>query len=418
MFKKAAVLTLVVSLLSVAVASAATRPTLATDRRIAGLRPGESRQWLTIDDQFAAIAQQVPAFGGMFLDEADGVLYVHLLHPSTEVAAASEAAIAAVFKGKFDPQNKILALPGQYGFRELKDWHDRMMADVLNLPGVVFTDIDDAKNRLAVGVEKPEVQPLVEEQLARLGIPREAVNIEVTRPVEFETSLIDQHRPLVGGLQIATSSGICSLGFPATRAGVRGFVTNSHCTKYIGSVEGTRFFQPTTLGALIGVETVDPPFRFANCPFTKLCRYSDAAFVRLDADVSSRRGYIARPASLNSITWNGIDTFRVIGEGNPIVGLQVTKVGRTTGMTNGTVSRTCTSFNVSGGPFRLVCQAQANYASSPGDSGSPVFSRVGGNDVRLRGIHWGSGGVFSPIGNIQRSDELGLLSNCDGTFVC
>lgn len=183
----------------------------------------------------------------MFVDETNSVLYVYLLDPTTEMATISKAAIAAVFEGEFVLQNKIQALPGQYSFLELKEWHEPVMADVLNIPGVVFTDIDDAKNRLAVGVEKLEIQPLVEEQLVKLGIPREAVNIEETKPVEFG-GLQDRNRPLVGGLQIATSRFICSLGFPAIRAGVRGFVANSHCTDNPGVSKARDFIsrQPSS----------------------------------------------------------------------------------------------------------------------------------------------------------------------------
>ena len=423
MFKKAIALTLVAMLLSIVVASDATRPTLAMGQQIPGLQPDKPRRWSTIDDQFASIAERVPAFGGMFVDEANDVLYVYLVNPAEDKTARAAAAIAAAFDGDHIPQDKIRALPGQYGFRKLKAWHDRMMTDVLNIPGVVFTDIDDAKNRLAVGVETLEVQPLVEEHLAKLDIPRDAVNVEETKPVKFESSLQDRHRGLVGGLQISTASWICTMGFPATRAGVRGFVTNSHCTNTQGGVEGTRLYQPTfATGNRIGVETVDPQYRL--CPLTSLCRYSDASFVRLDDDVTSRRGAIARPATLGTLAWNGVATFRIISEADPVVGRVVRKVGRTTGMSAGTVSRTCTNVNVSASPFRFLCQAQANYASSPGDSGSPVFSLLGGgggNDVRLNGIHWGSNGsivVFSPIGNIQRSDELGPLSTCDSGFTC
>jgi hypothetical protein len=50
-----------------------------------------------------------------------------------------------------------------------------------------------------------------------------------------------------------------------------------------------------------------------------------------------------------------------------------------------------------------------------GDSGSPVFSIINAqNDVELRGILWGSSGstmfVYSPIANIERSDELGPIN--------
>jgi hypothetical protein len=82
------------------------------------------------------------------------------------------------------------------------------------------------------------------------------------------------------------------------------------------------------------------------------------------------------------------------------------------------VSRTCTNFNVSGTNITQLCQSQASYSSAGGDSGSPVFSITGGSDVRVRGIHWGSGGVYSPIGGIQRAGELGAITECASGFSC
>jgi len=57
---------------------------------------------------------------------------------------------------------------------------------VLSTEGVVFTDIDDEHNRLAVGVEDLATQgPAVEAQQVDLGIPLQAVDIEHSEPVTF-----------------------------------------------------------------------------------------------------------------------------------------------------------------------------------------------------------------------------------------
>jgi hypothetical protein len=54
-----------------------------------------------------------------------------------------------------------------------------------------------------------------------------------------------------------------------------------------------------------------------------------------------------------------------------------------------------------------------------GDSGSPVFKIVSGDNVHLLGILWGGSTdghtlVYSPIANIERSDELGQLTTFNG----
>jgi hypothetical protein len=111
-----------------------------------------------------------------------------------------------------------------------------------------------------------------------------------------------------------------------------------------------------------------------------------------------------------------VDVFNITSEGNAVVGQSVTKVGRTTGRTVGTVSQTCVNTNVSGSTITQLCQTFANYGNGGGDSGSPVFRITTLPSVILSGINWGGNGtisVFSPITQIQQ--ELGALNTCAGS---
>jgi len=379
------------------------------------------------DEGFAKVAQRVPGFGGMFFDE-HGTLTVYLLEPAQQLEA--ERSIQAVLGREVLGTGRIRVLPGQYGFLQLKEWHERL-GSVLAIPGVTLTDVDDAKNRLRIGFEKMGAQVLaVERELARLGIPREAVHFEETGPIKLEASLQTLHRPLVGGLQISfrspPSTFLCTLGFNAVRAGRAGFVTNSHCTAVQGGVENTVHHQPTKVGTnvnRIGLEKVDPAYvavAAGVCP-PRECRRSDSAFARRDVGVTASLGRIARPA-LGAVAWNGIDTFRIVSESAAsVVGHAVTKVGRTTGRTQGNVTGVCVNINVADTNFTQLCQNQANYGSAGGDSGSPVFRIVDSpatNDVQLYGIHWGGGGSHSPIANVQLATELGPLTTCAAGFAC
>jgi hypothetical protein len=384
----------------------------------------------TVDDLFKGVADRNPRFGGMFVDEEEDVLYVYSVDPSEAAAAVAEEAVTAVF-GEAQPARRVQILPARYGFRELKEWHDRLSPDALAMSGVVMTDIDDRNNRLTVGVESLDSRTAVEDKLVELGVPPEAVEVVETPGVALENSLRDRHRPLVGGLQIAFqrsgSTLLCTEGFNAVRAGIAGYVTNSHCTAIQGGVQGTVHHQPTIalLNAnRIGVETVDPGYWIgAPCPAGRRCRRSDSSFARRDAAVTASQGRIARTA-VGSFAWNGTSTFRIVREADPLVGQVVTKVGRTTGRTAGVVQQTCANFNVLNTNITQLCQSRASYLSNPGDSGSPVFRIVNVpalNDVALGGIHWGSGGVFSTISNIQRNVfhvELGPLTTCAPGFAC
>lgn len=382
----------------------------------------------TLDDLFARIAEQVPGFGGMFIDKA-GNLAVYMVNLQPNAATAVQSAIARVFGQDERFQRPIVLLPGKYDFLQLKRWHDRLMPEALGFDSVVSTDIDDANNRLRIGVETLAVQGELELQLNSLGIPREAVIIEQTEPVRYESSLQDFHRPLVGGLQINFGNYLCTLGFIGVRQGVQGFVTNSHCTNTQGGVEGTVYHQPVASGTTnrVGLEIADPTyFSGSPCPRNRRCRYSDSAFVQVPHPsgpaVTVSQGLLALTA-LGSLAWNGTDAYRIVGEADPLVGETVRKVGRTTGTTQGVVEQTCVNFNVLGTKITQLCQADGSYGSNSGDSGSPVFRVTNSpqaNDVVLVGIHWGSGGAFSPIGtnNIQRSTELGPVDTCAAGFSC
>jgi len=382
----------------------------------------------TGDDRLMAVAAKLPGFGGMYIDAATDTLYVYSVGPANE--AAAEQVIAEALGGDGPRTSNIKMLEAEHSFAELNEMHKRMMPRVLGISGVVSTDINEAKNSLTVGVEDQTTSDKVEEQLAELGIPREVVNIVRTKPVMLEVSLQDRHRPVVDGLQIQFSSGAsifsCTLGFNATRAGVRGYVTNSHCTATQGGVQSTVHHQAlrTVAADRIGIEIRDPLyFTGGVCPAGRRCRYSDTSFGRYDSAVASSRGRIARPA-LGSFAWNGTSSFRIVSETSfPVAGELLTKVGRTTGRTQGTVTATCFNVNVSGTNITQLCQDSASYASAGGDSGSPVFritNSPAANDVSLYGIHWGSGGVFSAVGsfNIQRASEMGPINACAPGFAC
>jgi hypothetical protein len=369
----------------------------------------------TLDDLFETLARDIPGFGGMFYDEA-GNLNVYLL--DTSQRALAQTAISSVIGAQRVPKTGVRALPGRYGFSDLKSWHDRMLS-LLEIPGVVFTDVDEKGNRLSVGVENAEMVSAVEQELERLGIPRPAVAIEETEPIVFAATLRDWNRPLQGGLQIAFSTYLCTLSFNAMRADAAGFVTNSHCTSTQGGVEGTVYHQPTIVDGVnrIGVETVDPDY-FAGgaCPVDKVCRYSDSAFAQRDIGVAAGLGLLERTTGLGAITIAG--NYWIVGTVDwPLGGEVLNKVGRTTGWSQGNVTGTCMNFAVAATNIVMLCQDRVAATVDSGDSGSPVFSITDSpavNDVELYGILWGKNTdgteiVFSSIGQVQWESELGPL---------
>ena len=296
--------------------------------------------------------------------------------------------------------------------------HGRLLP-LFELAGVVFTDADETSGRIIVGVLDRDVEGLVRGQLARLGVSSESVDIVETEPIARVATLRDKVRPIVAGLQIRFSQYVCSLGFNAALESTAGYVTASHCSTSQGTVDGTEYYQPLNRvpEEFIGTEVADPAFfRGGGCPRGRKCRYSDSNFSAGDSAVGFMMGAIARTTGPNNGSLEIVGEFSISGEGAALVGQTANKVGRTTGWTQGQVTRTCVNTGVSGSNIVLLCQdfvENNRQIVAGGDSGSPVFRINSSGRVTLLGNLWGGNSsgtlfVYSPIANIER--ELGPLT--------
>ena len=289
---------------------------------------------------------------------------------------------------------------------------------VMALGGTVFADNDEAIGKMVFGVENARAIPGVKRALAALGASTNDYVVEVTAPIVPMATLRDKFRPTQAGIQIHFGNYVCTMGFNVDHSAGRSFITNSHCTNRQGGTEGTVYYQPTSTvdPVSIGTEAADPVyFKGGVCPKGKMCRYSDAARVLYASGTASNRGDILKTtgANNNSLTVGGL--FTVTSQDNSTthftIGRTLNKVGRTTGWSQGPVSRTCVNTNVSGSRVHQLCQTFVDAAVGSGDSGSPVFGITSGDAVQLVGILWGGGTsyyVMSPLASIQR--ELGTVN--------
>lgn len=133
----------------------------------------------TYDDLLVRVEERVPGFGGMFVD-SEGGLVVYLRDPGQLPAARS--AIEAVFGSGRVPSTGLRAARGRYSVSQLKAWTERA-GPILTLPGVTMLDLDEAKNRVGIGVADTSRIRAVQQELSSLGIPREAVVIQVTESI-------------------------------------------------------------------------------------------------------------------------------------------------------------------------------------------------------------------------------------------
>ena len=305
--------------------------------------------------------------------------------------------------------------PPQVGARApsaLEAQHQRLLP-LFELAGVVYTDADETRGRFVVGVVDRDVEPLVHARARALGVPFQLVDVVETQPIVQVTTLRNQVRPAVGGLQIRFSQYLCSLSFNAVRNGVSGFVTASHCSDIQGAADGTQYYQPLNqvTNEHIGQEIADPGF--FRCARGRKCRYSDANFSAGDSAVNFTLGGIAKTTGPNNGSLDIGGQFTITGEESGVAEQTVNKVGRTTGWTQGKVTNTCVNTGVSGTNIVLLCQNFVDAGVGAGDSGSPVFSIVSGNNVVLHGTLWGGNTagtmfVYSPIHYIEQ--ELGALT--------
>lgn len=365
---------------------------------------------VTLDERLADLSTSIPGFGGLYLDRA-GHLNVFL----------QDVRQAAVFQA-MDPDVRIH--PAQFDFARLQQWRLAARPVVLGQKGVVFLDVDETQNRLKIGVDRSLEGAATREVLGALrqaGVPRDAVVIEPTDPIQFMATLQDKIRPVPGGVQIRFSNFLCSIGYNATRGGVAGWVTASHCTDRQGGVESTLYYQPLNQVAseFIGTERVDPAY-FRNrqgCPRGSKCRFSDSSWAEYDTANLSAGDQIARTTGVNngSLTIDvASPVFSVTSKdasGNQLVGTIVNKVGRTTGWTQGAVSNSCVDTGVQGSNIVLLCQDFVNAGVGGGDSGSNVFRITGNNSVSVVGSLWGGNSagtlfVYSPYSAVKA--ELGL----------
>lgn len=363
------------------------------------------------------IAAKLPQFGGAYRN-AEGRLTVTL----TDMAARPEAeqAVASVLRQIGRAEMEVDYMPAARSFRALDQWVEAIAA--AGVPGATGFGIDERSNKLRIDAISDGAVPGLRALLDRLGIPQDAVALEVTGPISYAASLQNRHRPVLGGIQTRTNTDDpnerpdCTYGPNALYGSERNMITNSHCTwgtNQTGGWIGAELFQhdvPTWEGDRdkyqYGIEVQDPAHSslIYGCPAGYLCRYSDAARVSLDAWSTLTEwdlGGIARttsravlPTISGSLTIDSNNpTFQILGVASDIfVGDFAEKVGRTTGWTGGDVTSTCYTVTVS--PHAYPCQVEVAAGVGGGDSGAPVFW-LSSSGYRLFGILFA--GLISPL---------------------
>ncbi|HEX2210803.1 MAG TPA: hypothetical protein VHG93_24180 [Longimicrobium sp.] len=388
-------------------------------------RPHAHAQVRTPDDEFARASRaEVPGFAGFYL-QPDGTPVIRLVDPSQRGAAQRYLAhhLAAARRGRHaSAPTRPVFLSAAYDFAQLRDWSEALHP-MLDRGDVFLIDVDEVENRVMVGVQNAAAVAAVRAEGARLGVPPAALHVQTQPRPEVRATVRDRFATLVGGIQIAFGSYVCTQGFNAQRTfdATYVLVTNSHCTPSTYAFDGGNIYQNTVTSAnLVGLE-VDDRGMYECAGTGTSCRRSDAAYIGLMRNRTLGQGGIARTAwssgSAGGLTVIG--EFDIVGRytGTLPVNSYLDKTGRTSGSTYGLVTHSCVTIG------SLRCQDISRVWSQGGDSGAPVYVWLSGNQVQLHGIMWGGPGsdytttYSSRLSGIE-ADLGGLKNLCRPGYGC
>jgi hypothetical protein len=407
-------------------------------------RPGEAG--------FLALAGQIPGFGGYAFD-AEGNLVAFIKGRTPGGDARARVLLTRLLDrrrpGLGGQGGTVVLRTADFAFEELAAWRDQLTDSLLGRGlGVRSTDVDEASNRIHIGVAGTAGRSAVMQVVRQVGIPMAAVLMGDEGVAEFEGSASltsggpyadapHANGAFYGGMQIRRLEGtiahLCTLGFYATFGGFPVGISNSHCSRNQDSNggDGTVFYNSQLTNR--GVEGYDRSHYWCPSLFSPLrhCRGADAMLFRADMGFPTPtfrrilRYTILNPGSTVSAGYQKIDANNPISIGTRFearTGEVVNKAGIATGWTQGIVSATCKDVEmwvlpiVGGKVYR--CQHEANYGRAGGDSGAPVFSFYGGL-ADLKGIHsgrylqvTGMKTVFSPLSGIE--SDFGSLGELPG----
>ncbi|HET7230474.1 MAG TPA: hypothetical protein VFJ16_10765 [Longimicrobium sp.] len=380
-----------------------------------------------VRQRFRQIAErEVPGFAGLAYDSL-GTPVVYL----TDVSRRAQAAAAVRpfleqprhFAGGRRGKAEITVRQVRYDYVQLTDWYRAMVQSLVRTPGLVVTSIDHARNQLQVGVSGPgQVDEAVRRAVAA-GVPRNAFYVEVSllRPLSSPSALNGTWDSIPAGTRVRivnpsnSQATNCTAGFNVAdpdHTSDRWFMTAAHCTSVFGAFSSTspdQVYHNWSTGRYLGAERWDtawsvnaqrywynPLLYGPECPSGAVCRAADVAWVKYDT-ASWHYGSIAHPQNANAypggsyLAINGTTPVYRITTGTwyAMEGETVSKVGGTSGLTNGTVTSLCSDLYWTTGstPQVILCtQVATGNGADTGDSGAPVFQDLGNSEASFVGI--------------------------------
>lgn len=125
------------------------------------------------------LAEEIPGFAGLFLEDEGRSAVVYLEDPETQASHATEVLTSGIIpEARYQ---SVRVLRATYALVDLLQWYDLFVANLRMKYGsdIPLTGVDPASNKILLGLRDETVQPALEPDLAGLGIPLGAITFEI-----------------------------------------------------------------------------------------------------------------------------------------------------------------------------------------------------------------------------------------------
>ena len=135
--------------------------------------------------EFHELAQRFPSFAGYHYDRTTGDV-VALMKDTAQAEAVRAALGPRVVEMRSDNARlrrtggRVRVRRARFAFEELRVWRDNLTPRLFSMPSVRGIDLDEAENRVWVGVRDASSRGEVMRVAAGLGIPSSALVVEPT----------------------------------------------------------------------------------------------------------------------------------------------------------------------------------------------------------------------------------------------
>ncbi|MDE2590921.1 MAG: hypothetical protein KGL95_14795, partial [Patescibacteria group bacterium] len=338
--------------------------------------------------------KNILGFSGVYVD-SNGVLNVYTTDPSIKSINKSELA------GYLDPDTLANGIIVQHSKHSWHKWMElgNIVSTLFNQNlGINTMYVDDKNQVYVIGMEPLDNTKVdaIHKFLTDKNVPFDMVKI-VESQIQPECCSGITVNPIEGGAEISTDNidaDTCTTGFIVkdSSGNYRG-LTVAHCTPHNDGSD--KYYQPE-FGRLIGNQ-IAGTLHYGSSDSTLFSTSETGGF-----------GKIFRYSGLSALSITQKSSYEAVGD-------SVCTAGTGSG-TNRCGSITATGVQITDGGHILNGQIEANYASSGGDSGSPVWHAYQFNGISAYGVHWGrdnisGNAVYSPVWGIDSDQGTTLTYN-------